>query len=72
VKRFLTYWGRDLLMLLFVGVTLWLAISAKGDSHHQCERSRRFAPYVAAFYKAHDVMPPEVLADYRATIPKGC
>lgn len=72
VKRFIRYWGRDVLMLALVLVAFVLLLGTRSETTRQCERTRRFAPYVARFYEARHVMPPAVLHAYRETIPKGC
>lgn len=72
VRRAVRYWGRDVLMLSLVVLAFVLLLGTRSETTRQCERTRKFAPYVARFYQAHHVMPPRVLHAYRETIPKGC
>jgi hypothetical protein len=37
-----------------------------------CERTMLIAPYLLADYERRGVLPPKVLAEYRAAIPTAC
>ena len=48
------------------------SIDTARQSRIACQRTRRFAPPLAAWYAQHHVLRPDELAAYRETIPSSC